>query len=106
MRSYLSSVRSQTFLFRILSFLFTVELCSNRLSRVCRLWWEVSTGPLLWHTVDLTTGRVKEAYRSERQLVWLLQNRLSRVQDLALGERRQSHFLKYFILNIIFLSCS
>lgn len=57
----------------------------HRLSRVCRLWWKVSTGPLLWHTVDLATGRVKEKHRTERKLFWLLQNRLSRVQDLALG---------------------
>ncbi|KAI9564650.1 hypothetical protein GHT06_008391 [Daphnia sinensis] len=56
-----------------------------RLSRVCRLWWKVSTGPLLWHTVDLATGRVKEKHRTEGKLLWLLRNRLSRVQDLALG---------------------
>jgi len=55
------------------------------LSRVCRLWWQVSYGPLLWHTVDLATGRVKEKHRTERKLFWLLQNRLTKVQDLALG---------------------
>lgn len=67
-----------------------------RLSRVCRLWWQVSTGPLLWHTVDLATGRVKEKHRTERKLFWLLQNRLSRVQDLALGNKRiTTHFDRF-----------
>ena len=57
-----------------------------RLSRVCRLWWRVSSCPLLWHTVDLATGRVKEKHRTERKLFWLLEYRLPRVQDLALGK--------------------
>lgn len=93
MRSYISHVRVKLFDLKFsLSYCSRSSLCSNRLSRVCRLWWEVSTDPLLWHTVDLATGRVNEKYRTERKLFWLLQNRLSRVQDLALGERRQSHF--------------
>jgi hypothetical protein len=94
MRSYVSHVRVKLFYVQFPpSYYSRSSLHSNRLSHVCRLWWEVSTDPLLWHTVDLATGRVNEKYRTERKLVWLLQNRLSRVQDLALGKRR--YFVNY-----------
>ena len=64
-----------------------------RLSRVCSLWWRVSTTAGLWHTVDLATGRVKEKFRTERHLFWLLEHRLGRVQDLALGNGPRPPFL-------------
>lgn len=88
MRPHLGQVRAYRNhnLYTPLGFLLTFGSYVIRLSRVCRLWWKVSTGPLLWHTVDLATGRVKEKHRTERKLFWLLQNRLSRVQDLALGK--------------------
>ena len=49
------------------------------------MWWQVSTTPQLWHTLDLGPSRVNEKHKTERMLFWLLENRLSHAQDLALG---------------------
>lgn len=58
----------------------------NRTSRVCRLWRRVSADKRLWHTADLATGRIKPRHRNEKKLLWLLENRLSNVDDLTLGK--------------------
>ena len=67
-----------------------------RLSRVSRLWWQVSTNSALWHTLDLGPGRVNEKHKTERMLFWMLENRLSRVQDLALGSNNKINPISIF----------
>ncbi|KAF2345647.1 F-box domain [Trinorchestia longiramus] len=57
-----------------------------RLSRVCRLWRDVSLEPSLWTKADLSVPRARARFRSERKLYWLLTSRLTRVQHLNLGE--------------------
>jgi len=69
-----------------------------RLSRVSRLWWQVSTTPQLWHTLDLGPSRVNEKHKTERMLFWLLENRLSHAQDLALGSYYNSIIMINFIM--------
>ncbi|EEZ97209.2 F-box/LRR-repeat protein 6 isoform X2 [Tribolium castaneum] len=55
-----------------------------RLCRVCKLWRNVALTPSLWNKVDL--NYVKEPFRTDLQLHWLIYNRLSCCQDLNLGE--------------------
>jgi F-box/leucine-rich repeat protein 6 len=51
---------------------------------VCKLWRNVALTPSLWNKVDL--NYVKEPFRTDLQLHWLIYNRLSCCQDLNLGE--------------------
>lgn len=55
-----------------------------RLSTVSTLWRRVAMQPSLWHTMDLTTW-VKERYRNELKLKWLIENRLAGCTDLNLA---------------------
>ncbi|CAG9856654.1 unnamed protein product [Phyllotreta striolata] len=55
-----------------------------RFSKVCRLWRDVAVLPKLWHKADL--NYVKERYRTDLRLHWLILNRLVECQDLNMGE--------------------
>ncbi|XP_025835430.1 F-box/LRR-repeat protein 6-like isoform X2 [Agrilus planipennis] len=57
-----------------------------RLCQVCRLWQRVALIPTLWQTIDLNW--VKNKFRTDHKLHWLIQNRLSHCEDLNLGEWR------------------
>ncbi|KAG8230926.1 hypothetical protein J437_LFUL002958 [Ladona fulva] len=53
---------------------------------VCRLWRDVALTPKLWHSIDLSSLWVGERARSDQhRLHWLVENRLSRTQELSLG---------------------
>ncbi|KAI4460277.1 f-box/tpr repeat protein pof3 [Holotrichia oblita] len=54
-----------------------------RLSKVCKLWRNVSLSPSLWQKVDLNW--VRERFRTDQKLNWLIDNRLAICQDLNLG---------------------
>ncbi|KAJ8940321.1 hypothetical protein NQ318_014396, partial [Aromia moschata] len=55
-----------------------------RFSKVCRLWRDVSLLPSLWFKADLNW--VKEKYRTDLRIHWLILNRLVKCEDLNLGE--------------------
>ncbi|XP_049821384.1 F-box/LRR-repeat protein 6 isoform X2 [Aethina tumida] len=55
-----------------------------RLSKVSRLWRDVSQTPVLWKKADLNYVREKD--RTDLRLHWLILNRLSQCQDLNFGE--------------------
>lgn len=55
-----------------------------KFGKVCRLWRDVSVTPKLWHKADL--NYVKEKYRTDLRLHWLILNRLVECQDLNMGE--------------------
>ncbi|XP_017783584.1 PREDICTED: F-box/LRR-repeat protein 6 [Nicrophorus vespilloides] len=55
-----------------------------RLCKVCKLWREVASEPTLWRKVDLNW--VRERYRTDIKLHWLIENRLSHCVDLNMGE--------------------
>ncbi|XP_068912380.1 F-box/LRR-repeat protein 6-like isoform X2 [Tenebrio molitor] len=74
-------------LYKIFQILCTQDGCLPnlvRLCRVCKLWRNVALTPSLWNKVDL--NYVKEPFRTDLQLHWLIYNRLSCCQDLNLGE--------------------
>ncbi|ODN06469.1 F-box/LRR-repeat protein 6 [Orchesella cincta] len=56
-----------------------------RVSKVSRLWRKVASNPKMWTHVDLSTARVKDVYRSERNLVYFLENRFFHAKHLNLG---------------------
>lgn len=58
-----------------------------RASRVSRLWREATLDPMLWTCVDLSTGKVKDKYRSERNLIYFLENKFSEARTLNLGKK-------------------
>ncbi|XP_043198131.1 F-box/LRR-repeat protein 6-like [Amphibalanus amphitrite] len=55
-----------------------------RLSFVCRLWRDAAFSPHLWRSVDLG-DHTKESRRTEKKLMWLLENRLTHARDLSLA---------------------
>lgn len=55
-----------------------------RFGKVCRLWRDVSVAPKLWHKADL--NYVKERFRTDLRLHWLILNRLVECQDLTMGK--------------------
>ncbi|CAG9815553.1 unnamed protein product [Phaedon cochleariae] len=55
-----------------------------RLAMVCRLWRDVSMRPSLWFKADL--NYVKERYKTDLRLHWLILNRLVECQDITMGE--------------------
>ncbi|CAL8143703.1 unnamed protein product [Orchesella dallaii] len=56
-----------------------------RVSKVSRLWRKVASNPKMWTHVDLSSSRVKDVYRSERNLVYFLENRFFHAKHLNLG---------------------
>lgn len=57
-----------------------------RVSQVCRLWKDVALTPDLWYNIDLSNRWVsKNPIINDYNLSWLLEHRLSKVQDLNLG---------------------
>jgi len=58
-----------------------------RASRVSRLWREATLDPGLWTSIDLSTGKVKDKYRSERNLIYFLENKFSEARTLNLGRK-------------------
>ncbi|CAG7836025.1 unnamed protein product [Allacma fusca] len=56
-----------------------------RATKVCRLWRKVASKPELWTSIDLTSARIKDVYRSERNLAYLLEYRFFHVRHLNLG---------------------
>ncbi|XP_028133036.2 F-box/LRR-repeat protein 6 [Diabrotica virgifera virgifera] len=55
-----------------------------KFSKVCKLWRDVSVESKLWHKADLNF--VKERFRTDLRLHWLILNRLMDCQDLNMGE--------------------
>lgn len=55
-----------------------------RLCKVCKLWRDVAMSPGLWRKIDLNW--VRERFRTDIRLHWIILNRLSLCQDLNLGE--------------------
>lgn len=51
---------------------------------MCKLWRDVTLSPTLWRKVDLNW--VRERWRNDIKLHWLITNRLSECRDLNLGE--------------------
>jgi len=56
-----------------------------RLSKVSRLWWRTASRPELWTSVDLSSSRVKDKFKIERNLVYFLEHRFSHAKHLNLG---------------------
>lgn len=56
-----------------------------RANRVCRLWHRVASKPELWTSIDLTSPRIKDKFRSERMLAYLLESRFFHAKNLNLG---------------------
>lgn len=59
------------------------------ISKVCKIWRDVSLDPLLWENVDLSNC-VKERYKTDVRLHWFIHNRLATCQDLNLSMTRNS----------------
>ena len=53
-----------------------------RLSKVCRLWYEVGRHPSLWSRVDLSAPCVRKFKKS---LVWLCRHRMAATTSLTLS---------------------
>lgn len=47
------------------------------LGKVCQLWYDVSSNPVLWHTVDVGTW-TRQKCRNDSKLQWIIRNRLSK----------------------------
>ncbi|XP_021950336.1 F-box/LRR-repeat protein 6 [Folsomia candida] len=56
-----------------------------RASKVSRLWWKTASKPDLWTLVDLSSPRVKDKFKIERNLVYFLEHRFPRVKHLNLA---------------------
>lgn len=55
------------------------------ISKVCKIWRDVSLDPKLWESVDLSNC-VKERYKTDVRLHWFIHNRLATCQDLNLTD--------------------
>ncbi|XP_041973744.1 uncharacterized protein LOC121729330 [Aricia agestis] len=61
-----------------------------RLSRVCRLWYNVSCRPEFWKHMDLAQYAI-EKFKTDYKLVWILENRLSQCQVLNIAQWKVSN---------------
>lgn len=69
------------------------------------MWRDVSLLPSLWCKADL--NYVKEKYRNDLRIHWLILNRLVQCQDLNMGERKNtSETLKFRLLYEFFIKLS
>lgn len=68
-----------------------------RLGKVCILWNRLSMSPSLWTNLDLSTW-TRDRCRTELKLKWLIENRLTKCQDVNFGNFHLFS-LVYFFFN-------